>query len=95
MAHILGKGVLSVKRLIFNNIIQYYRNMKNPKRTTLLINLSVEEADRIRAAAKKQDRTISAYVLRAVMASIKIQEQIEGQDGYFDKYLQRARGERG
>ena len=52
--------------------------MKNPKRTTLLINLSVEEADQIRAAAKKQDRTISSYILRAVIGRIKIEDKIEG-----------------
>ncbi len=51
--------------------------MKNPRRTTLLINLSVEEADQIRAAAKKQDRTISSYVLRAVMNRIKIEDKVE------------------
>lgn len=51
--------------------------MKNPNRTTLLINLSTEEARQIRAAAKKQDRTISAYVLRAVMNRITIEAQLE------------------
>jgi uncharacterized protein (DUF1778 family) len=51
--------------------------MRNPKRTTLLINLSVEQADQIRAAAKKQDRTISAYVLRAVMTRLNIEGQLQ------------------
>ena len=69
--------------------------MKNPNRTTLLINLSVDEADRIRAAAKRQDRTISAYVLRAVMARMKIDVQVENnKKDFFETYLQRARGER-
>jgi len=64
--------------------------MKNPNRTTLLINLSVEEAEQIRAAAKKQDRTISAYVLRVVMARIKIEGQVE-REVFFEKYLERGR----
>ena len=57
--------------------------MKNPKRTTLLINLSVEEADQIRAAAKRQDRTISAYVLRAVMSRITIERDLAEREGQF------------
>lgn len=68
--------------------------MKNPKRTTLLINLSVEEAEQIRGAAKKQDRTISSYVLRAVMSRIKIEGQVENRELFFEKYLEKARGER-
>ena len=68
--------------------------MKNPKRTTLLINLSVDEAQEIRAAAKKQDRTISAYVLRAVMSRMRIEEQVADRDAFFDKYLEKARGQR-
>ena len=51
--------------------------MKNPNRTTLLINLSLEQAKQIRAAARKQDRTISAYVLRAVMSRMEIEQQVE------------------
>lgn len=68
--------------------------MKNPKRTTLLINLSVEEADQIRAAARRQDRTISAYVLRAVMGRIRIEGQVEKRQLFFDKYGEKARGAR-
>ena len=66
--------------------------MKNPKRTTLLINLSVEEAKQIRSAAKNQDRTISAYVLRAVMSRIKIEEQLSNRDLFLEKYMERTRG---
>ena len=51
--------------------------MKNPKRTTLLINLSTEQAEQIRAAARKQDRTISSYVLRAVMTRVNIERQLQ------------------
>jgi len=65
--------------------------MKNPKRTTLLINLSVDEAQQIRAAAKKQERTISAYVLRAVMNRIRIEGQLESQEHFFDNYLEGTR----
>jgi uncharacterized protein (DUF1778 family) len=59
--------------------------MKNPKRTTLLINLSQEEAEEIRTAARKQDRTISAYVLRAVRRNLQIERQIEAQQHFFDQ----------
>lgn len=66
--------------------------MKNPNRTTLLINLSVQEADRIRAAAKKQDRTISAYVLRAVMSRINIEGQLDTRTGdFFSRYMEKNR----
>jgi hypothetical protein len=66
-------------------------SMKNPKRTTLLINLSVEQANQIRAAAKKQDRTISAYILRAVMSRLNIELQLADRtEGSFgERYLER------
>lgn len=53
--------------------------MRNPDRTTLLINLSREEAQQIRTAAKKQGRTISAYVLRAVLYRLSIERNLEDQ----------------
>jgi len=65
--------------------------MKNPKRTTLLINLSVDEAQQIRAAAKKQDRTISSYVLRAVMSRIRIEGDIGNRERFFENYLEGTR----
>ena len=72
--------------------------MKNPKRTTLLINLSVEEADQIRAAAKKQDRTISSYILRAVIGRIKIEDKIErhvdNKEFFEGTYLDKLRRQR-
>ena len=68
--------------------------MKNPTRTTLLINCSVEEAEQIRAAAKKQDRTISAYVLRAVMGRMRIERQVDDRQLFYDKYLEKERGRR-
>lgn len=73
--------------------------MKNPKRTTLLINLSVEDANQIRAAAKKQARTISAFVLRAVMSRISVEQELGNQignreQGFFEKYVEKRRGSR-
>ena len=65
--------------------------MKNPNRTTLLINLSVDQAEQIREAAKKQDRTISAYVLRAVMARMRIEKQVDNRALFFEKYGEDAR----
>lgn len=73
--------------------------MKNPQRTTLLINLSNEEAAQIRAAAKRQDRTISSYVLRAVRSRINIERQLGNQldnreqDSY-ERYHRQSRGPR-
>ena len=80
MALIFANLNPQVKCLIFSNIKEYYQWVKNPKRTTLLINLSVEEADQIRAAAKKQDRTISAYILRAVISRINIEQSLAEKD---------------
>lgn len=69
---------------------------KNPKRTTLLINLSVDEAEQIRAAARKQDRTISAFVLRAVMNRVRVERAIEDKQKqpFFDNYIERLQGKR-
>jgi uncharacterized protein (DUF1778 family) len=61
-----------------------HKAMKNPKRTTLLINCSVEEAKQVRAAAKRQERTISAYILRAVRRSLDVEQQIEKQRRFLE-----------
>ena len=70
--------------------------MKNPNRTTRLINCSVEEAQQIRAAAKKRDRTISAYVLRAVMTRLNIERQVaqvaNRKERLVEDYAQGAKG---
>ncbi len=50
--------------------------MRTRTRTTLLINCSVDEAQQIRAAAKREDRTISAYILRAVENRLSIDEEL-------------------
>jgi len=53
------------------------RNARNAKRTALLIRCSVEQAEEIRAAAKKQGRTISSYVLRSVSTRLNVERQME------------------
>jgi uncharacterized protein (DUF1778 family) len=44
-------------------------------RTALLIRCSKEEAEKIRAAAKPERRTLSGYVLHAVLNRISNQEK--------------------
>jgi rubrerythrin len=44
-------------------------------RTTILIHCSQEEAARIRAAAAQERRTISGYVINAVMSRIEVRER--------------------
>ena len=57
----------------------------------MLIHCSVEEAHEIRAAAKKQDRTISSFVLRAVRVRLKIERQMEGRDlRFFEEKMGRS-----
>lgn len=66
---------------------------KNSERTALLIHCSVDEAERIRDAAKRQDRTISSYVLRAVKRSLNAEGQIQkGQQDFFKTYMQKVPG---
>ncbi len=45
-------------------------------RTALLIRCTEEEADAIREAAKQQRRTVSAFVLHAVMSRISVQQRV-------------------
>ena len=65
--------------------------MKNPNRTTLLINLSIEQATQIRAQAKKQGRTISSYVLRAVMNRLDTELKLENREQNFFETFRRPR----
>ena len=44
-------------------------------RTALLIRCSKEEAEKIRAAAKRERRTLSGYVLHAVLNRVTNQEK--------------------
>jgi uncharacterized protein (DUF1778 family) len=46
-------------------------------RTALLIYCTEQEADRIRAAAKRERRTISGFVMNAVMTRIGVRERIQ------------------
>lgn len=46
------------------------------RRTTLLIHCSQEEADRIREAAARERRTISAFVLNAVMSRFDVEDRV-------------------
>lgn len=46
-------------------------------RTALLIRCSKEEAEKIRAAAKRERRTLSGYVLHVILNRITIQEKSE------------------
>ena len=52
------------------------RKRRNPDRAVLLICCTREEADQIRGAAKKERRSISAFVLNAVMTKFAIEERI-------------------
>ncbi len=45
------------------------------KRTALLIRCSPEEAEKIRAAARKERRTLSGYIVNAVMSRIETREK--------------------
>jgi uncharacterized protein (DUF1778 family) len=65
---------------------------KRSQRTALLIHCSHDEADAIRAAAKKQERTISAYVLRAVRTRLNVERQLEEKEShFFEDYLKKTR----
>ncbi len=46
-------------------------------RTALLIRCSKEEAEKIRAAAKRERRTLSGYVLHVILNRITNQEKSE------------------
>lgn len=50
--------------------------MKNESRTALLIHCSQEEADRIREAARRERRTISGFVLNAVLWRLAVENRV-------------------
>lgn len=50
--------------------------MRNPGRTALLIHCSREEAETIRHAARVERRTVSGYVVNAVMNRIAMREKM-------------------
>jgi len=49
----------------------------NPERTSVMIRCSREQAEKIRAAARRERRTVSGYVLNAVMNHIDSQEKLQ------------------
>jgi len=51
--------------------------MPASKRTALLIRCSVEEAERIRSAAKKDGRTLSGYVLHCLHQRLELEGEME------------------
>ena len=51
--------------------------MSQGDRTALLIRCSVEEAEKIRASAQEEGRTISAHVVRIVMRHIALREKFQ------------------
>jgi len=55
--------------------------MPNPDRTALLIRCSVEEAERIRAAARAERRTVSGFVLNCVQNKIHIHRAMQERFG--------------
>jgi len=50
--------------------------MKGQARAVLFIRCTQEEAQRIRAAASSERRTLSAYILNAVENRLAVEEQI-------------------
>jgi mobilization protein NikA len=55
------------------------------ERATLLIRCTREEAEAIRHAAKREHRTISGYVLNAVMYRLAREGQLPQADGQYQK----------
>ena len=53
------------------------RTRRNTSRTAMLICCTRDEADRIRAAAKKERRSISAFVLNAVMTRFAVEGRLQ------------------
>jgi hypothetical protein len=49
---------------------------KSHKKTALLIYCEPEEAERVRLAAKRERRTISGYVMNAVMNRLAVESRI-------------------
>lgn len=50
--------------------------MKAQRRAVLFIRCTQDEAERIRAAAQRERRTLSAYILNAVENRLNVEEQI-------------------
>lgn len=53
------------------------KRKRNPDRTMLLICCTREEAERIRSAAKREHRSISGFMINAVMARFGIEARLQ------------------
>ena len=53
------------------------------KRTALLIRCSMEEAEAIRASARRSGRTLSGHVLHCIRNRLKIEAEIERKEVEF------------
>ncbi len=51
------------------------KNNPDGKRTAILVRCTEPEAAQIRQAARRERRTVSAYVIRAVMNRMRVREQ--------------------
>lgn len=60
--------------ILFNHMAE---RTPTKSRTALLIYCTREEAERIRAAAKRERRTITGFVMNAVMNRLGVQERIQ------------------
>jgi hypothetical protein len=78
--------------VVDNNVISMDIVPRRISRTALLIRCPLEEAEAIRAAAKKQERTISSYVLRAVRTRLNVEPQMEERESqFFANHLKKMR----
>lgn len=50
---------------------------RNPERTMLLICCSKEEAESIRAAAQRERRTISGFIMSAVSNRLEVERRLQ------------------
>lgn len=53
------------------------KRQRNPDRTVLLVCCTREEAERIRVAAKRERRSISAFVLNAVTTRFVLEGRLQ------------------
>lgn len=63
------------------------KRRRNPDRTALLICCTREEAERIRLAARRERRSISAFVMNAIMSRFAV-------EGRLKEWREQVRGER-
>jgi len=53
------------------------KRRRNPNRTVLLICCTCEEAERIRTSAKRERRSISGFVMNAVMTRFALEGRLQ------------------